>query len=62
MPSTYNSYGPHRHYEGDRYLTSPNQCSGAKNFADRPDAPDKTLEEFLYFVNWQVAGDLTISR
>lgn len=62
VSSTYNSYGPHRHYEGDRYLTSPNQYSGAKNFADRPDAPAMTLGDLWHFVKWQVAGDLTISR
>lgn len=61
VPSTYNSYGPHRYYEGDRHLTSPNQYSGVKNFADRPDAPEATLGDSWHFVKWQVAGDVVIS-
>ncbi|MCR8657560.1 hypothetical protein [Paenibacillus endoradicis] len=50
IPSTYNTYGPHRHYEGDRHLISPAQYEGVKNFADHPEAPDNTLIEQWHFV------------
>ncbi len=39
VPSTFNTYGPHHYYQGDRHLTSPAQYTGEKNFADEPDAP-----------------------
>lgn len=39
IPSTFNTYGPHHYYQGDRHLTSPAQYTGEKNFADEPDAP-----------------------
>jgi len=60
VPSTFNSYGPHRHYEGDRYLTSPKQYSGERNFADRLDAPDHTLGTKWHFVKWEVRGDVVL--
>lgn len=41
-PSTYNSFGPHHHMDGDRRLTSPAQYAGVKNFADSLDAPECT--------------------
>ncbi len=42
MPSTFNTYGPHHYYQGDRHLTSPAQYTGEKNFADAADAPEYT--------------------
>ncbi len=39
IPSTFNHYGPHHHLDGDRHLTSPDQFTGRKNFADHPQAP-----------------------
>ena len=42
IPSTFNTYGPHHYYQGDRHLTSPAQYTGEKNFADAADAPDFT--------------------
>lgn len=42
LPSTYNHYGPHHHIDGDPKVTSPQQFTGEKNFADRADAPQKT--------------------
>ncbi|MDR6878509.1 hypothetical protein J2X61_000250 [Bacillus sp. 3255] len=61
-PSTFNSYGPHRHYEGDRYLTSPDQYRGVRNFADRPDAPEHTSVSSLHFVKWGISGDVELVR
>ncbi|MCY9660931.1 hypothetical protein P5G65_00050 [Paenibacillus chondroitinus] len=57
-PSTFNTYGPHRHYEGDRYLTSPDQYAGIKNFADHPNAPEQTRVQHAHFVKWGIAGDI----
>ncbi len=42
VPSTFNTYGPHHYYQGDRHLTSPAQYTGEKNFADAADAPEHT--------------------
>ncbi|WP_147423871.1 hypothetical protein [Cohnella endophytica] len=55
-PSTFNKFGPHRHVDGDRYLTSPAQYAGTKNFADRPDAPEQTLGDEWHFVKWGIGG------
>lgn len=57
-PSTFNVYGPHHHYEGDRYLTSPDQYAGIKNFADHPGAPEQTRVQHAHFVKWGISGDV----
>ncbi|MEC0267221.1 hypothetical protein [Paenibacillus anseongense] len=57
-PSTFNAYGPHHHYEGDRHLTSPDQYVGIKNFADRPNAPEETRVQHAHFVKWGISGDV----
>ncbi|HZG84105.1 glycosyl hydrolase [Paenibacillus sp.] len=62
IPSTFNTFGPHRHIDGDRHLTSPAQYEGVKNFADRPDAPERTHGDFWHFVRFGIAGDVTIER
>jgi hypothetical protein len=59
-PSTFNVYGPHRHLDGDRYLTSPDQYKGIKNFADRPDAPEQTKVDYVHFVKWGISGDIRL--
>ncbi|OAS17029.1 hypothetical protein [Paenibacillus oryzisoli] len=59
-PSTFNVYGPHRHIDGDRYLTSPDQYKGVKNFADRPDAPEQTKVDGAHFVKWGIAGEVRL--
>lgn len=59
-PSTFNVYGPHRHVDGDRYLTSPDQFKGVKNFADRPDAPEQTKVDYAHFVKWGISGDVRL--
>lgn len=42
VPSTFNHFGPHHYYNGDWHVVSPGQVIGEKNFADLPDAPDRT--------------------
>ncbi|MBN2983172.1 hypothetical protein [Cohnella algarum] len=59
-PSTFNVYGPHRHIDGDRHLTSPAQYAGEKNFADRPDAPERTLGKDWHFAKWELTGPVRI--
>lgn len=54
LPSTYNTYGPHHYYQGDRHLTSPAQYMGEKNFADDPDAPAYTLAPQWHLVRFGV--------
>ena len=39
IASTYNVYGPHHYYAGDRFVISPDQFTGKRNFADPADAP-----------------------
>ncbi len=41
-PSTYNHFGPHHYYNGDWHVVSPGQVVGDRNFADAPDAPERT--------------------
>ncbi|MBB6733317.1 hypothetical protein [Cohnella zeiphila] len=55
-PSTFNKFGPHRHIDGDRQVTSPAQYEGVKNYADRPDAPERTLGDDWHFVQWGIGG------
>ena len=54
FPSTFNTYGPHHHIDGDRHLTSPMQYSGEKGFADAPHAPSFTLTDNWHFVKFGI--------
>ena len=54
IPSTYNTYGPHHHVDGDRHLISPAQYEGKKNFADRADAPENTRIEGWHLVKFGI--------
>lgn len=49
VPNTFNTFGPHHYYNGDWPVVSPGQIIGEKNFADRPDAPDRTLVPEWHF-------------
>ncbi|WP_217591746.1 hypothetical protein [Cohnella sp. GbtcB17] len=62
VPSTYNVFGPHRHIDGDRHLTSPNQYSGVRNFADDPEAPASTKSEDYHFVRLGLAGEVMLLK
>lgn len=42
VPSTFNTFGPHRYLYGDWPVVSPAQLLGRKNFADPADAPEHT--------------------
>lgn len=42
IPSTFNTFGPHRYLYGDWPVVSPDQLAGHKNFADPLDAPAHT--------------------
>lgn len=53
-PSTFNTYGPHHHLDGDRHLTSPMQYSGQKGFADHCSAPEFTLIPEWHFVKFGI--------
>jgi hypothetical protein len=55
-PSTYNGYGPDRHIDGDRYLTSPDPYKGVKNDADRADAAPVPLGDDWHIVRWGFQG------
>ncbi|UKS24730.1 hypothetical protein LOZ80_24375 [Paenibacillus sp. HWE-109] len=59
-PSTFNLYGPHYHLDGDRYLTSPDQYKGIKNFADRPSTSERTRGKHAHFVKWGISGDVQL--
>lgn len=52
--STFNTFGPHQHMDGDRGLVSPSQYSGEKNFADRPDAAECTKISQFHFVKYGI--------
>ena len=54
IPSTFNTFGPHHHRDGDRHLTSPMQYSGEKGFADTPDAPSFTLVKEYHVVKFGI--------
>lgn len=56
-PSTYNSYGPHHHRDGDRHLISPMQYEGQKNFADFADSPEDTLISQWNFVKFGIGKE-----
>ncbi|BFT74504.1 hypothetical protein [Paenibacillus sp. P36] len=62
IPSTFNVFGPHRHVDGDRHLTSPDQYKGVKNFADSPDAPNHTLGKAFHFVKFGISGEIMLLR
>lgn len=49
VPSTFNFFGPHHHYMGDRHVVSPVQYAYKKNVADLPDAPDNTRSNLCHF-------------
>lgn len=54
IPSTFNTYGPHHHRDGDRHLTSPMQYSGEKGFADFPNAPVFTLTDKWHVIKFGI--------
>ena len=60
VPNTFNLYGPHRHMDGNRLMTTPAQFLGVRNFADKPGAPEHTLTDEYKFVKFSLAGRIRI--
>ncbi|MCH9275975.1 hypothetical protein JS533_006775 [Bifidobacterium amazonense] len=58
-PSTYNTYGPHHHIDGDRHVISPAQYEGVRNFADHADRPAGTAVPGWHVVRLGL-GDLVL--
>lgn len=59
-PSTYNTYGPHHHLDGDRHVISPVQYQGVKNFADWADSPDRPVSPGWHVVTFGI-GDRIVT-
>ncbi|MDB6169332.1 MAG: hypothetical protein JWM88_2196 [Verrucomicrobia bacterium] len=59
IPSTFNTFGPHHYYNGDWHVVSPGQIVGEKNFADAPDAPDRTHVPAWHFRPLQLPRKLS---
>ncbi len=60
VPNTFNLYGPHRHIDGNRLMTTPAQFLGVRNFADKPGAPEYTLTDEYKFVKFSLSGRIRI--
>ena len=60
VPSTYNTYGPHRYYLGDCRLTSPDTFFGRGGYTDNADAPAYTLIDSMQFVKLTLDGSFGI--
>ena len=60
VPSTFNHFGPHHYYNGDWHVVSPGQVLGEKNFADLPDAPDRTHVPEWHFKPLRLPASLAI--
>jgi hypothetical protein len=60
IPSTYNYFGPHHYFAGDRHVISPDQFTGKKNFADPDDAPANTHVKAWHFRGLQLPGCISI--
>lgn len=56
--SAYNMYGPHYHVEGDRYLVSPAQYYGERNFADSPYVSSNTADDNMKLVKYMMADEI----
>ena len=54
-PSSYNKYGPHKHYEGDRHICSPGQFKKKKlGFSEWSDAPAIVHNNTYAFVKFGI--------
>lgn len=59
--SAYNLYGPHYHLEGDRGLVSPAQYKGEKNFGDSPYLPEKTTDDNIKLVKYEMTDEVEVT-
>jgi hypothetical protein len=62
VSSTFNHFGPHHYYNGDWHVVSPGQIIGEKNFADLPDAPDRTHVPEWHFKPFRLPAGLIVGR
>jgi hypothetical protein len=60
IPSTYNYFGPHHYFAGDRHVISPDQFTGKRNFADPADAPANTRVKAWHFRPFQLPQTISI--
>jgi hypothetical protein len=60
IPSTYNYFGPHHYFSGDRHVISPDQFTGKKNFADPADAPANTRVAAWHFRRFQLPEQISL--
>ena len=60
ISSTYNYFGPHHYFAGDRHVISPDQFTGKRNFADPADAPANTRVKAWHFRPFQPPQTITI--
>jgi hypothetical protein len=60
IPSTYNYFGPHHYFAGDRHVISPDQFTGKRNFADPADAPANTRVKAWHFRPFQPPQTISI--
>jgi hypothetical protein len=60
VPNTFNTFGPHHYFAGDRHVISPDQFTGKKNFADPADAPAGTLVKTWHFRPFQLPQSISI--
>ena len=60
IPSTFNYFGPHHYFAGDRHVISPDQFTGKKNFADPADAPANTLVKAWHFRPLQLPENICL--
>lgn len=58
-PSTYNAFGPHHYYLADRFVISPDQFKGVRNFADPADAPVHTHVSAWHFRRFSLPHAVT---
>jgi hypothetical protein len=60
ISSTYNYFGPHHYFAGDRHIISPDQFTGKRNFADPADAPANTRVKAWHFRPFQLPQTISI--
>lgn len=60
IPSTFNYFGPHHYFAGDRHVISPDQFTGKRNFADPADAPANTCVKAWHFRPFQPPQTISI--
>jgi hypothetical protein len=60
IPSSFNYFGPHHYFAGDRHVIGPDQFTGKKNFADPANAPADTHVAAWHFRPLQPPQSISI--